>query len=57
MIAILGCKGCGKCSEVCPVPDAIIRNGQRVVRIDMTKCKKCYECVKACPYKALVVMD
>ncbi len=57
MIAILGCKGCGTCSEICPVPDAIIRNGGKVVKIDEKKCKKCYKCVEKCPYRALIVMD
>lgn len=57
MIAVLGCQGCGNCSKVCPVPEAIVREGGKVVRIDQSKCIECYECVKACPYGALIIMD
>ncbi|MEM1578683.1 MAG: 4Fe-4S binding protein [Archaeoglobaceae archaeon] len=57
MIAVLSCKGCGNCSKVCPVPEAIVRNGGKVLKIDEEKCLECYECVKACPYGALIVMD
>ncbi|MET1124354.1 MAG: 4Fe-4S binding protein [Archaeoglobaceae archaeon] len=57
MIAVLGCKGCRTCEKVCPVPEAIIRNGGKVVKIDPEKCQECYACVKACPYGALIVMD
>ncbi len=57
MIAVLGCKGCRTCEKVCPVPEAIIREGGKVVRIDPEKCQECYACVKACPYGALIVMD
>lgn len=56
MIAVIGCKGCMKCDEVCKY-NTIIRNGNKVVRIDEDKCKKCYECIKACPYGALFVLD
>ncbi len=54
--AILGCQGCGKCSQVCPT-DAIIREGGKVVRIDPEKCSECYKCVEVCPYGALIKMD
>uniref|UniRef100_A0A7J2TIL9 4Fe-4S dicluster domain-containing protein n=1 Tax=Archaeoglobus fulgidus TaxID=2234 RepID=A0A7J2TIL9_ARCFL len=57
MIAVLGCKGCKTCDSVCPVPDAIVRNGGRVLKIREDICRKCHECVKVCPYGALVVMD
>ncbi len=55
-IAVLGCQGCGRCSQVCPT-DAIIREGGKVVRIDESKCQKCYKCVEVCPYGALIKMD
>ncbi|MEM0350589.1 MAG: 4Fe-4S binding protein [Archaeoglobaceae archaeon] len=57
MIAVLSCKGCGTCSKVCPVPDAIVRNGGKVLKIDEDKCQGCEKCVKSCPYGALIMMD
>lgn len=56
MIVVLGCQGCRRCDEVCKY-NAIIRNGNKVIKIDETKCQKCYDCVEACLYGALVIMD
>ncbi|MDI9642784.1 MAG: 4Fe-4S dicluster domain-containing protein [Archaeoglobales archaeon] len=56
-IAVLGCKGCRSCDRVCPVPNAIVRDGGKVIRIDPEKCVGCLECVKVCPYRALMAMD
>ncbi|MBE8538782.1 4Fe-4S binding protein [Geoglobus acetivorans] len=54
--AVLGCQGCGRCSQVCPT-DALIRQGGKVVRIDADRCRECYRCVEVCPYGALIKMD
>jgi pyruvate formate lyase activating enzyme len=45
------CLGCLKCSEVCPIPGAIVENKEQ--RIDRSKCIGCMACVDACLGKAL----
>ncbi len=39
------------------MPNAIIRDGGKVARIDADKCTGCLACVRVCPYHALMVMD
>jgi NADH-quinone oxidoreductase subunit F len=46
------CKGCTKCSRVCPV-DAISGKVKEPFVIDQDKCIKCGACVTACPFQAI----
>ncbi|MDL2229037.1 NADH-quinone oxidoreductase subunit NuoF [Treponema sp. OttesenSCG-928-L16] len=46
------CKGCSKCSRVCPV-EAISGKVKEPFVIDPAKCIKCGACVSACPFKAI----
>jgi Fe-S-cluster-containing hydrogenase component 2 len=55
MIAILGCKGCEACVEVCRFDAIVIVNGR--AKVDVAKCVECYECVEACPFGSIVVVD
>lgn len=47
------CKGCGRCSSVCP-SNAIMmkydKNGELFAKIDYNKCIFCGKCYTACPY-------
>ncbi|VUT26497.1 MAG: 4Fe-4S dicluster domain-containing protein [Candidatus Methanolliviera sp. GoM_asphalt] len=51
MVAVLGCKGCGKCDNVCPF-GAIDKVGKKT-RINYDKCTGCLKCVECCPNKVL----
>lgn len=46
------CKGCSKCSRVCPV-GAITGEIKKPYVIDPEKCIKCGACVSSCPFKAI----
>jgi len=54
-IAILNCKGCGSCDNVCPVGAIKKVNGKAV--IDYDNCDSCLKCVEVCPNKSIVVID
>ncbi|MFC1916143.1 glycyl-radical enzyme activating protein [Chloroflexota bacterium] len=45
------CLNCQKCSEVCPIPGAIVDDKER--RIDRSKCTRCMACVDTCLGRAL----
>ncbi|RUM34503.1 MAG: ferredoxin [Archaeoglobus sp.] len=55
-IAIMGCKACGACRDVCE-RDAIIFEGERAVKIDYEKCNLCMKCVEVCTNGALICID
>ncbi|NSB32695.1 NADH-quinone oxidoreductase subunit NuoF [Clostridium saccharoperbutylacetonicum] len=46
------CKGCSKCSKVCPV-GAISGKIKEPFVIDQNKCIKCGACLETCPFKAI----
>lgn len=46
------CKGCSKCSRICPV-NAISGKVKEPFKIDQTKCIKCGSCVEACAFSAI----
>ncbi|HHV10946.1 MAG TPA: NADH-quinone oxidoreductase subunit NuoF [Clostridiales bacterium] len=47
------CKGCSKCSRVCPV-NAITGKVKEPFIIDQAKCIKCGACITACPFQAIM---
>ena len=51
-IVAVQCKGCSKCSRICPV-GAISGKVKEPFVIDQTKCIKCGACVSACPFHAI----
>lgn len=46
------CKGCSKCSRICPV-GAISGKVKETFQIDKNKCIKCGACLKACAFNAV----
>ena len=46
------CKGCSKCTKVCPV-NAISGEVKKPFVIDLSKCIRCGSCVSACPFHAI----
>lgn len=46
------CKGCSKCSKVCPV-NAISGKVKEPFVIDQSKCIKCEACISTCPFHAI----
>ncbi len=46
------CKGCTKCTKVCPV-NAISGKVREPFVIDQGKCIKCKACIPSCPFKAI----
>lgn len=54
-IAVIGCRKCGKCNNVCP--QGALYRVDGTARVDYDKCTLCMECVGICPNKALVYME
>ncbi len=46
------CKGCSKCSRICPV-GAISGKVKEPFTIDLNKCIRCGSCIDACAFKAI----
>lgn len=47
------CKGCTRCSKICPTNAIMMKydkNGELFAEIDYKKCIFCYKCITACPY-------
>ncbi len=48
------CKGCGRCTEVCP-HEVFSTNGEKVEIINRDSCIECGACEKNCPFGAISV--
>lgn len=46
------CRGCSKCTRICPV-SAISGKIKEPFVIDQNKCIKCGACIESCPFKAI----
>ena len=47
------CVGCGKCVELCPMNNLILKNNKA---LSSNKCTKCYRCISNCPKKAITLL-
>lgn len=47
------CRGCGKCSRICPA-EAISGEIKKVFVIDESKCIKCKACISECKFNAIL---
>lgn len=47
------CKGCSKCSRICPA-NAISGELKSPFEINQAKCIKCGACIQSCPFKAII---
>jgi ferredoxin len=47
------CIGCGKCAELCPMKNIIVRDKKA---ISGKRCTLCYRCFNHCPTKALTIL-
>ncbi|MDI3503053.1 MAG: hypothetical protein PWR09_1179 [Archaeoglobi archaeon] len=54
-VAILGCRGCGKCLSSCEF-NALVKRGNEV-RIDYSKCRECRRCIDFCPYHSIIWIE
>jgi uncharacterized protein (DUF362 family)/Pyruvate/2-oxoacid:ferredoxin oxidoreductase delta subunit len=51
------CKGCGVCTEVCPVHPKALRWSEsiRLPSIEYARCIRCFVCQEVCPHGAILV--
>lgn len=47
------CVGCGKCTELCPMNNLIIKDNKALAS---NKCTKCYRCISNCPEQAITLL-
>ncbi len=54
VVRVDNCKGCGKCTEVCPA-DLLIINEDRIsfIFVEEGECLYCGACEEICPYDAI----
>ncbi len=47
------CVGCGKCIEICPMNNLILKDNKAV---SLNRCTKCYRCISNCHQKAITLL-